>query len=111
MPSKNVIHSAKVASLFHRAAEFGIDAKSVEVSMKGLSETRGFLKMLIDADSNRILGFTAFGAEGGELMAVVQTAILNKAPFTFLRDAIFTHPTMAEGLVGLLSNVEVIPAQ
>jgi pyruvate/2-oxoglutarate dehydrogenase complex dihydrolipoamide dehydrogenase (E3) component len=73
-----------------------------------LSEERGFLKMLIDEHSNRILGFTAFCAEGGELMAVVQTVILNGIPFTSLRDAIFTHPTMAEGLNGLLKDVRDI---
>ena len=72
-----------------------------------LSETRGFLKMLIDEQSNKILGFTAFATGAGELIAVVQTAILNNAPFFMLRDAIFTHPTMAEGLIGLLADVEV----
>jgi pyruvate/2-oxoglutarate dehydrogenase complex dihydrolipoamide dehydrogenase (E3) component len=63
-----------------------------------LSETRGFLKALVDAHSDRILGFTAFGAEAGELNAVVQTAMLTGAPYTVLRDAILTHPTIAEGL-------------
>jgi len=71
-----------------------------------LSETRGFLKMLIDTQSDRILGFTAFGPEAGELMAVVQTAMLGQMPFPILRDAIFTHPTMAEGLTTLLADVE-----
>lgn len=68
-----------------------------------LSETRGFMKALIGAD-DRILGFTAFGAEASELMAVVQTAMLGKLPYTALRDAIFTHPTAAEGLIGLFTN-------
>jgi pyruvate/2-oxoglutarate dehydrogenase complex dihydrolipoamide dehydrogenase (E3) component len=63
-----------------------------------LSETRGFLKALVDAHTDRILGFTAFGAEAGELNAVVQTAMLTGAPYTVLRDAILTHPTIAEGL-------------
>jgi pyruvate/2-oxoglutarate dehydrogenase complex dihydrolipoamide dehydrogenase (E3) component len=66
-----------------------------------LSEPRGFLKALIDAHSDRILGFTAFGAEAGELIAVVQTAMLTGAPYTVLRDAILTHPTIAEGLTVL----------
>ncbi len=70
-----------------------------------LGETRGFIKMLIDAGSDRILGFTAFGAEASEMMAVVQTAMLGGLPYTVLRDAIFTHPTMAEGLVYLLASV------
>src|SRR5262249_9877507 len=69
-----------------------------------LSETRGFIKALIGTD-DRILGFTAFGAEASELMAVVQTAMIGNLPYIALRDAIFTHPTAAEGLVGLFTNV------
>jgi pyruvate/2-oxoglutarate dehydrogenase complex dihydrolipoamide dehydrogenase (E3) component len=68
-----------------------------------LSQTRGFMKALIGAD-DRILGFTALGAEASELMAVVQTAMLGAMPYTTLRDAIFTHPTAAEGLLGLFAN-------
>lgn len=70
-----------------------------------LSETRGFMKALIDAKSDRILGFTAFGVEAGEIMASVQVAMLAGLPYTALRDAIFTHPTLAEGLVALFSAV------
>ncbi len=72
-----------------------------------LSETRGFLKILIEDRGNGILGFAAFATGAGDLMAIIQTAMLNRAPFFTLRDTIFTHPTMAEGLVGLLSDVEV----
>jgi pyruvate/2-oxoglutarate dehydrogenase complex dihydrolipoamide dehydrogenase (E3) component len=70
-----------------------------------LSETQGFMKALIDTGSDRILGFSAFGVEAGEIMAVVQIAMLAGLPFTQLRDAIFTHPTMAEGLIALFNNV------
>ena len=70
------------------------------------SESRGFMKMLIDDASSRILGFTVFGAEASELVATVQTAMLGDLPFTALRDALFTHPTAAEGLTLLLANVE-----
>ena len=70
-----------------------------------VDETRGFVKILIDAQSDRILGFTALGVEASEMMAAVQTAILGELPYTVLRDAIFTHPTMAEGLVFLLTSV------
>jgi pyruvate/2-oxoglutarate dehydrogenase complex dihydrolipoamide dehydrogenase (E3) component len=70
-----------------------------------LGETRGFVKMLIDAQSDRILGFTALGIEASEMMAAVQTAMLGGLPYTTLRDAIFTHPTAAEGLVSLLASV------
>ncbi|WP_254513495.1 FAD-dependent oxidoreductase [Anatilimnocola floriformis] len=68
-----------------------------------LSQTRGFAKALVGAD-DRILGFTAFGAEASELLAAVQTAMLGGLPYTALRDAIFTHPTVAEGLIPLFTN-------
>src|SRR5207247_7861536 len=70
-----------------------------------ISETRGFLKTLVEADGNRILGFTMLGAEAGEVMAVVQTAMVASMPYTGLRDAIIAHPTMAEGLGALFSNI------
>jgi len=70
-----------------------------------LSETRGFMKALIDRDTDRILGFSAFGVGAGETMATVQLAISAGLPYTALRDSIFTHPTMAEGLVVLFSAV------
>jgi pyruvate/2-oxoglutarate dehydrogenase complex dihydrolipoamide dehydrogenase (E3) component len=79
--------------------------------MQTISETRGFLKMLIDAQSDRILGFTAFGAEASEALAAVQTAMLGELPYTKLRDAIFTHPTTAEGLNVLLASVPAKAAQ
>jgi pyruvate/2-oxoglutarate dehydrogenase complex dihydrolipoamide dehydrogenase (E3) component len=70
-----------------------------------ISETRGFMKALVEADGDRILGFTMIGAEAGEVMAVVQTAMLAGMPYTGLRDAIIAHPTIAEGLGALFSNV------
>ncbi len=74
-----------------------------------LSETRGFVKALI-GDDDRILGFTAFGVEASEMMTAVQTAMLGRLPYTALRDAIFTHPTSAEGLIGLFLNAPAAPA-
>jgi pyruvate/2-oxoglutarate dehydrogenase complex dihydrolipoamide dehydrogenase (E3) component len=70
-----------------------------------LSERRGFMKTLIDAHSDRILGFTAFGAEAGELMGTVQLAMLAGLSYTILRDAMFAHPTMTEGLKSLFMRV------
>jgi pyruvate/2-oxoglutarate dehydrogenase complex dihydrolipoamide dehydrogenase (E3) component len=70
-----------------------------------LSETRGFMKALVDTESERILGFTAFGVGAGEILAVVQVAMLGGLPYTTLRDAIFTHPTLPEGLISLFSAV------
>ena len=69
-------------------------------------ETRGFMKALLDARTDRILGFTMFGPEAGEVMAVVQTAMLAGMPYTGLGDAILAHPTMAEGLNALFSEVQ-----
>lgn len=68
-------------------------------------ETQGFMKALVEARSERILGFTMLGAEAGEVVAVVQAAMLAGMPYTRLRDAILAHPTMAEGLGSLFANV------
>jgi pyruvate/2-oxoglutarate dehydrogenase complex dihydrolipoamide dehydrogenase (E3) component len=70
-----------------------------------ISETQGFLKALIDTESDRILGFTALGAAAGEIIAPVQIAMLAGLPYTVLRDAILTHPTIPEGLNPLFSAV------
>jgi pyruvate/2-oxoglutarate dehydrogenase complex dihydrolipoamide dehydrogenase (E3) component len=69
-----------------------------------LSETRGFVKALVEADSDRILGFTAFGAGAGEILAAVQIAMIAGLPYTALRDAVLTHPTLVEGLIPLFSS-------
>jgi pyruvate/2-oxoglutarate dehydrogenase complex dihydrolipoamide dehydrogenase (E3) component len=77
----------------------------VNLRSRTLSETRGFMKALVDAQSDRILGFTVFGVGGGEIMGAVQVAMLAGLPYTGLRDAIFTHPTLLEGLIALFSAV------
>ena len=74
-----------------------------------LSETRGFLKALVDADSDRILGFTALGVGAAEIMTSVQIAMNAGLPYTALRDAILTHPTLVEGLIPLFSSAPSIP--
>ena len=68
-----------------------------------------FVKALVGAD-HRLVGFTAFGAEASEMMAVAQTAMLGGLPYTVLRDTIWTHPTAAEGLLGLFANPPSAPA-
>lgn len=68
-----------------------------------MSETRGFMKAVIDADSNQILGFTVLGIEGGEIMSMMEIAMMGKLPYTALRDATFAHPTLAESLNNLLN--------
>jgi pyruvate/2-oxoglutarate dehydrogenase complex dihydrolipoamide dehydrogenase (E3) component len=72
-----------------------------------VSEPRGFLKMLIAADSDEILGFTAFGVEASELMAAVQVAMIAQMPYTALQSAIFAHPTISEGLTFLVMGTPV----
>ena len=71
-----------------------------------MSETRGFLRAVI-GDDDRILGFTMLGPEAGEVMTVVQTAMLARMPYTALRDAVIAHPTMAEGLNVLFAAAPV----
>lgn len=93
---------AKARGISYRLATLPMAAV---LRTRTLSEPRGFMKMLIESGSDRIVGFSVFGAEASELMAVVQTAMLGQLPFTALRDAIFTHPTAAEGLTVLLANV------
>lgn len=102
---------ARIGLSEREAREKGISYRLAKVPFgvvfraQTLSETRGFMKALIDDQSDRILGFIAFGAEAGEIMASVQVAMIAGLPFTALRDAIFTHPTMAEGLIQLFNSV------
>jgi pyruvate/2-oxoglutarate dehydrogenase complex dihydrolipoamide dehydrogenase (E3) component len=69
-------------------------------------ETRGMMKAVVDADTNQIIGFTILGVLGGELMTVVQMAMMGKLPYTVLKDAVFAHPTFAESLNNLFSTLE-----
>ncbi len=102
---------ARIGLSEREAHERGIAYRLAKIPMmavlraRTLSETRGFLKALIDKESDRILGFTAFGAEAGEVLAVVQVAMIAGLPYTAIRDAVLTHPTMAEGLAALFSSV------
>ena len=98
---------AKAKGVAYRLAKIPMAAV---LRTRTLSETRGFLKALVDAKSDRILGFTAFGVEAGEIMGAVQVAMIGGLPYTALREAVFTHPTLLEGLVGLFSAVPPRPA-
>jgi pyruvate/2-oxoglutarate dehydrogenase complex dihydrolipoamide dehydrogenase (E3) component len=69
-----------------------------------LSETRGFLKALVEVDGDRILGFTGLGVGAGEVLGSVQIAMTAGLPYTALRDAVLTHPTLVEGLITLFSS-------
>jgi len=96
---------AKASGIPYRLAKIPMAA---DLRTRTLSETRGFMKALIDTESDRILGFTIFGVDGGEIMGAVQIAMIAGLPYTGLRDAVLTHPTLLEGLVVLFSSV---PAQ
>lgn len=91
----------------------GIEVEVVKVPMttvlrtRTIDETVGFMKALVHPTDGKIVGFTMIGPEAGEVMAVVQMAMLAGFPYTALRDAILTHPTMAEGLNALFSTVKL----
>jgi pyruvate/2-oxoglutarate dehydrogenase complex dihydrolipoamide dehydrogenase (E3) component len=93
---------AKAKGIAYRLAKIPMKAA---LRTRTLSETRGFMKVLVGTDSNHILGFTIFGVEGGEIMGAVQIAMIAGLPYTALRDAVITHPTLMEGLVALFSAV------
>jgi pyruvate/2-oxoglutarate dehydrogenase complex dihydrolipoamide dehydrogenase (E3) component len=102
---------ARVGRNESEARRDGIEYRLVTMPManvlrtRTVSEPRGLMKMLIAKDSDEILGFTAFGFEASEQMAAAQTAMIGRMPYTMLRDAIFTHPTMSEGLNEILAAV------
>ena len=76
-------------------------ARALEVD-----ETRGFMKAVIDEESNQILGAAVLGIEGGEIMSVLETAMMGKLPYTALRDATYAHPTLAESLNNLFMAMD-----
>jgi pyruvate/2-oxoglutarate dehydrogenase complex dihydrolipoamide dehydrogenase (E3) component len=88
----------------------GVKTRLAKLPMKAVlraqatGEIEGFMKALIGENDDRILGFTMIGAQAGEVMAVVHTAMMANLPYTKLREADFAHPTMAEGLNFLFSN-------
>ena len=68
-------------------------------------DTHGFMKAIVDTQSDRILGFTMLGSNAGEVVATVQMAMLGNLPYTAIRDAILSHPTIAEGLNMLFAKI------
>jgi len=76
-------------------------ARALEVD-----ESRGLMKVLVDPKTEQILGAAVLGIEGGELMAMLQIAMMGKLPYTALRDGVFSHPTLAESLNNLFATVE-----
>lgn len=102
---------ARVGLSEGEAQRQGISYRSATLPMRRVlrtfatDEADGFMAVLVGADHDRILGFTMVGSEAGEVMAVVQAAMLAGMPFTVLRDTIFAHLTMAEGLGALLEGI------
>ena len=86
-----------------RVAKMGMSyvARALEVD-----ETRGFMKVMVDAESGQLLGATVLGMEGGEIMAQLQLAMMGKLPYTVLKDAVFAHPTLAESLNNLFNHFQ-----
>jgi pyruvate/2-oxoglutarate dehydrogenase complex dihydrolipoamide dehydrogenase (E3) component len=98
------------------AAARGITYRLFKVPMEAVLrahttlEMRGFMKALVDTASDRILGFTMFGVNAGEVITSIQTAMIGQLPYTAFRDGILVHPTMGEGLVVLFSSEPSIPS-
>ena len=106
---------ARIGLSEKEANEKGIAYRLFKIPMEAvmrastLSETRGFLKALVEVDNDRILGFTAFGVGAAEIMTSVQIARDAGLPYTTLRDTILTHPTLVEGLIALFSSAVSTP--
>jgi pyruvate/2-oxoglutarate dehydrogenase complex dihydrolipoamide dehydrogenase (E3) component len=94
---------ARAAGGSHRVARLPMTnvARAIE-----RGETRGFMKAIVDADTDAILGCAVLSAEGGELMSVLQVAMMGRLPWTALRDGMFTHPTLAESLNNLFLTLD-----
>jgi pyruvate/2-oxoglutarate dehydrogenase complex dihydrolipoamide dehydrogenase (E3) component len=76
-------------------------ARAIEVD-----ETRGFMKAIVDADTDQVLGCAILGVEGGEIAAMLQIAMMGEVPYTILRDTVFSHPTLSESLNTLFAAVD-----
>ena len=96
----------------NEARDRRLDVRTAKIPMSAVAralevdETRGFMKAVVDADSERILGAAILGIEGGEIMSVLEVAMMGELPHTALRDGIFAHPTLAESLNNLFTKLE-----
>jgi pyruvate/2-oxoglutarate dehydrogenase complex dihydrolipoamide dehydrogenase (E3) component len=94
------------------AQKRGLDYRVAKLPMTGvaraqeMSETRGFMKAIVDAKTRQILGCTILGVEGGEIMSMLQIAMMGKIPYTAIKEAIFAHPTLAESLNNLFMTLD-----
>ena len=93
------------------ARDRGLDVRVAKMPMSYVAralevdEARGFMKAVVDAETGRILGCAILGIEGGEIMAMIQIAMMGDLPYTALRDAVFAHPTLAESLNNLFATL------
>jgi pyruvate/2-oxoglutarate dehydrogenase complex dihydrolipoamide dehydrogenase (E3) component len=94
---------AKARGLNVRVAKMPMSwvARALEVD-----ESRGLMKAVVDADSGQILGCAILGIEGGEIMTVLQMAMMGNVPYTAIRDGVFAHPTLAESLNNLFAALD-----
>jgi pyruvate/2-oxoglutarate dehydrogenase complex dihydrolipoamide dehydrogenase (E3) component len=69
-------------------------------------ETAGLMKIVVDGETDQVMGASILSADGGELVQILHTLMLAKQPYTLLKGAIYLHPTMAEGFFGLLESVQ-----
>lgn len=76
-------------------------ARALEVD-----ETRGLMKVVVDSVTHQMLGCAIFGMEGGEVMSMIQIAMMGRVPYTVLQNAVFAHPTLAESLNNLFGKLE-----
>jgi pyruvate/2-oxoglutarate dehydrogenase complex dihydrolipoamide dehydrogenase (E3) component len=96
-------NQAREAGRKFRVAKLAMSSVARAIEM---DETRGFIKAIVDAGSDQILGAAILGVEGGEVMAVLEVAMMGKLPYTLLRDGIFAHPTLAESLNNLFMAMD-----
>jgi len=71
-------------------------------------ETTGFMKIIVDAETDKILGASILGSEGGETVQILGMMMLAGAPYTILKGAVYIHPTLAEGFFGLMDSVKPV---
>jgi pyruvate/2-oxoglutarate dehydrogenase complex dihydrolipoamide dehydrogenase (E3) component len=95
-----------------QALKQGLNVEVAKMPMSYVSralevdESRGLMKVIVDADSEQILGAAILGIEGGEVMAILQMAMMAGLPYPVLRDAVFAHPTLAESLNNLFGMLD-----
>ncbi|MEJ2711396.1 MAG: mercuric reductase [Anaerolineales bacterium] len=95
-----------------QARQRGLDFKVASMPMNWVAralevdEPRGMMKAIVDGQSGQILGCAILGIEGGEMMALIQTAMMGNLPYTVLKEAVYAHPTLAESMNTLFSQIE-----